>query len=96
MGHPLKLAADGLAMQVDVFTRNGPCAVPRPKVGLTLANFLDRLFDPAVRLGTSTPKADPAGDYTGSCFIADGVHPDLVIDEMVEPSGRQRRDESLI
>jgi len=26
MGHPLKLAADGLAMQVDVFTRNGVSA----------------------------------------------------------------------
>ena len=76
MGHPLKLAADGLAMRVDVFTRNGLCAFPRPKVGLTLANFLDRLLYPAVRLGTSTPKADPAGDYTGSCFIADGVHTD--------------------
>jgi hypothetical protein len=63
-------------MQVDVFTRNGLCAFPRLKVGLTLANFLDRLLDPAVRLGTSTPKADPAGDYTGSGFIADGVHPD--------------------
>jgi hypothetical protein len=43
-------------MQVHVFTRNGLCAFPRPKVGLSLSDFLDRLLDPAVRLGTSTPK----------------------------------------
>ena len=76
MGHPLKLAADGLAMRVDMFTRNALCAFARPKVGLTPANFLDRLLDPAVKLGTSTPKADPAGDYTWFMFHrADGVHP---------------------
>ena len=76
MGHPLKLAPDGLAMRVDMFTRNALCAFARPKVGLTPANFLDRLLDPAVKLGTSTPKADPAGDYTWLMFHrADGVHP---------------------
>ena len=76
MGHPLKLAADGLAMRVDMFTRNALCAFARPQVGLTLANFLDRLLDPGVRLGTSTPKADPAGDYTWLLFRrADGVRP---------------------
>ena len=76
MGHPLKLAPDGLAMRVDMFTRNALCAFARPQVGLTLANFLDRLLDPGVRLGTSTPKADPAGDYTWLLFRrADGVRP---------------------
>jgi len=76
MGHPLKLAADGLAMRVDMFTRNALCAFATPKVELTSGNFLDRLLDPAVRLGTSTPRADPAGDYTWLMFHrADGVHP---------------------
>jgi ABC-type molybdate transport system substrate-binding protein len=76
MGHPLKLAAAGLAIRVDMFTRNALCAFARPKVGVTPANFLDSLLDPAVRLGTSTPKADPAGDYTWLMFQrADGVHP---------------------
>ncbi len=47
-----------------------------PRVGLTAANFLDRLLDPAVKLGTSTPKADPAGDYTWTMFRrADVLHP---------------------
>jgi Bacterial extracellular solute-binding protein len=76
MGHRLKLAADGLAMRIDMFTRNALCTFARPKVGLTLANFLERLLDPAVRFGTSTPKADPADDYTWLMFYrADGVHP---------------------
>ena len=47
-----------------MFTRNTLRGVAVPKVGLTAENFLDRLLDPAVRIGTSTPKADPAGYYT--------------------------------
>jgi len=59
-----------------MFTRNALCTFARPKVGLTLANFLERLLDPAVRFGTSTPKADPADDCTWLMFHrADGVHP---------------------
>jgi molybdate transport system substrate-binding protein len=68
MGHPLKLLADGRASRVAMFTRNALCAFAVPKVGLTPENFLDRLLDPAVKLGTSTPKADPAGDYTWLTF----------------------------
>jgi molybdate transport system substrate-binding protein len=68
MGHPLKLLRDDRATRVAMFTRNTLCGVAVPKVGLTTANFLDRLLDPAVRLGTSTPKADPAGDYTWAMF----------------------------
>ena len=64
MGHPLKLLQDGRAIRVAMFTRNTLCGVAVPQVGLTTENFLDRLLDPAVKLGTSTPKADPAGDYT--------------------------------
>src|ERR1700731_2355881 len=66
-----------------MFTRNTLRGVAVPKVGLTAENFLDGLLDPAVRIGTSTPNADPAGDYTwlmfhraealraGSCEILD-------------------------
>jgi molybdate transport system substrate-binding protein len=68
MGHPLKLLADGRASRVAMFTRNAVCSFTAQKVGLTPANFLDRLLDPAVKLGTSTPKADPAGDYTWAMF----------------------------
>ena len=76
MGHPLKLLADGRATRVAMFTRNALCAFATPKTGLTSANFVDRLLDPAVKLGTSTPKADPAGDYTWLMFHKiDALHP---------------------
>jgi len=68
MGHPLKLLRDGRAMRVAMFVRNTLCGVAAPKVGLTTANFIDRLLDPAVKLGASTPKADPACDYTWAMF----------------------------
>jgi molybdate transport system substrate-binding protein len=76
MGNPLKLLADGRAVRVDMFTRNTLCAFAAPKVGLTDANFIDRLLDPAVKLGTSTPKNDPSGDYTWLMFHKiDTIHP---------------------
>jgi ABC-type molybdate transport system substrate-binding protein len=50
------------------FTRNRLCAIARTAVGLTGANMLDRLLDPAVRLATSTPGADPGGDYAWAVF----------------------------
>jgi molybdate transport system substrate-binding protein len=50
------------------FTRNRLCAMSRAAVGLTTNNMLDRLLDPAVRLATSTPGADPAGDYAWAVF----------------------------
>jgi molybdate transport system substrate-binding protein len=76
MGHPLKLLADGRAAQVAMFVRNRLCGFALPKVGLTTADFLDRMLDPRVKLGTSTPKADPGGDYTWAMFHrADVVRP---------------------
>jgi ABC-type molybdate transport system substrate-binding protein len=59
-----------------MFTRNTLCAVAQPRVGLSTANLLERLLDPVVKLGTSTPKADPAGDYTWAMFrLADKLKP---------------------
>jgi ABC-type molybdate transport system substrate-binding protein len=43
---------------------------------LTADNLLDRMLDPAVRLATSTPGADPGGDYAWAIFArANAVHP---------------------
>jgi len=76
IGHPLALLREGLATRVAMFTRNGLCGFAPPRIGLTTANFVDRLLDPAVKLGTSTPKADPAGDYTWAMFHkVDALHP---------------------
>jgi len=59
-----------------MFTRNTLCAMAMPHVGLTTANFLDKLLDPGVKLGTSTPRADPSGDYTWAMFrLADKLRP---------------------
>src|SRR5215472_909125 len=76
MGHPLKLREQGRATTVAMFTRNALCAMAMPHVGLTTTNFLDKLLDPGVKLGTSTPKADPSGDYTWAMFrLADTLRP---------------------
>ncbi len=67
-GHPERMVIN--------FTRNRLCALARPAVGLTAANMLDRLLDPAVRVATSTPGADPGGDYAFQVFArADAIHP---------------------
>lgn len=59
-----------------MFTRNRLCALGRTALGLTPDNLLDRLLDPKVRLATSTPGADPAGDYAWAVFArAEAIHP---------------------
>ena len=68
MAHPQALAAVGRAGAVQRFTRNRLCLLARPEAGVTADNALDRLLDPAVRVGTSTPQADPSGDYTWELF----------------------------
>jgi molybdate transport system substrate-binding protein len=48
----------------------------RPGLALTSATLLSAMLDPAVKLGTSTPKADPSGDYAWAMFAkADAVTP---------------------
>jgi molybdenum ABC transporter molybdate-binding protein len=74
MGHPLKLQQEGRATRVAMFTRNTLCGIAVPRIGLTPTNFLDRLLDPAVKLGTSTPKAEPSGDYTWAMFRRAGSY----------------------
>lgn len=75
MGHPLKLLRDGRAANVIMFTRNRLCAFAKPDVGLTPANFAESLLSATVKLGTSTPVADPSGDYTWQMFrLIDKAH----------------------
>ena len=63
MGHPRKLAEAGRAGPVALFTRNRLCALASPRAAVSAGTLLERMPDPAVRLGMSTPKADPSGDY---------------------------------
>ena len=68
MSHPEALAAAGKGGPVQRFARNAMCALARPGLALTPETLVPTLLDPAVRLGTSTPKADPAGDYAWLVF----------------------------
>jgi len=76
LGHPTRLAAQGLAGAPVIFTRNRLCVVGRPEPRMRADAILDLLLDPSVRVGTSTPKLDPSGDYTWAMFQrAEAVRP---------------------
>lgn len=68
MKHPEKLAAAGWGQPVVLFTRNSLCGLAQPEIEVSSANLLDVLLDQKVRVGTSTPKADPSGDYAWELF----------------------------
>ncbi|WP_026792884.1 substrate-binding domain-containing protein [Pleomorphomonas oryzae] len=63
MAHPHRLAATGVAEAPTCFAHNRLCVIARAELGLTEANFLSVLANPSLRIGTSTPGDDPAGDY---------------------------------
>jgi molybdate transport system substrate-binding protein len=67
--HPAALAAAGRTTgPVLIFARNELCALAKPELKVTSATLVDVLLDPTVRLGISTPKADPSGDYALALF----------------------------
>jgi molybdenum ABC transporter molybdate-binding protein len=68
MGHPQRLAAAGLSFEAVAFAQNRLCALASPRIEVTPATLLDRMLDPAVKLGMSTPVADPSGDYAVQLF----------------------------
>jgi ABC-type molybdate transport system substrate-binding protein len=68
MEHPQALAAEKRSGPVVPFARNRLCALVRPGLEVTPESLLDRMLDPQVKLGTSTPKADPSGDYAWEVF----------------------------
>jgi molybdate transport system substrate-binding protein len=76
MEHPQALSAAGKAGPVVLFARNRMCALVRPGVAVNPATLLDRMLDPNVKLGTSTPVAAPSGDYAWEIFRnADRLRP---------------------
>lgn len=68
MEHPQALASAKRSAPVVLFARNRLCALVRPGLEVTTASLLERMLDPQVKLGTSTPKADPSGDYVWEVF----------------------------
>lgn len=74
--HPQRLAAGGHWQAPRVFTRNAMCALATATVDATPQTLLDVMLRADVRLGTSTPRADPAGDYAWALFRrAESVRP---------------------
>ena len=76
MANPQALAARGKSTPPVILARNTLCVLARKDVGLTADNMLNRLLDPAVSIGTSTPGNDPGGDYARAVFAkADSIQP---------------------
>ena len=74
--HPRRLAARGGWQTPTVFTRNALCALTSEQINATPDTLLATLLRADVRVGTSTPRADPSGDYAWVLFRkADGVQP---------------------
>jgi molybdate transport system substrate-binding protein len=72
LGSPRKLESQGRTVVPTIaFARNRMCVVSRKSAGVNAANFIDRLLAPRVRVKTSTPIVDPAGDYAWALF--DGI-----------------------
>ena len=74
--HPQRLAARGGWQPATGFTRNALCALISEQINATPDTLLATLLRADVRVGTSTPRADPSGDYAWVLFRkADGVQP---------------------
>jgi ABC-type molybdate transport system substrate-binding protein len=76
MANPLMLSREAKSGPVVLFARNQLCALVRPGLTVTPDTVLSTMLNPSIKLGTSTPKADPAGDYTWAMFAkADAGRP---------------------
>lgn len=78
--HPQRLANQGQWQAPVVFTRNTLCALAQGAVAVTSDTLLSTMLQPQLRLGISTPKADPAGDYAWALFQkADALQPGATV-----------------
>src|SRR5215470_17865796 len=76
MEHPQALHEQNKSGPVIRFARNTLCALVKPGPKVDSSNLLEYMLDPGVKLGTSTPKADPSGDYALEVFRkADAIRP---------------------
>ena len=62
--HPQALRDEKKSGTVLRFARNKLCALVKPGLAVDNVTLLDRMLDPGVKLGTSTPKADPSSAQT--------------------------------
>jgi ABC-type molybdate transport system substrate-binding protein len=76
MASPTRLAAERGGLTVTPFVRNRLCIQGMQRLDLTPQTLLDRMLDPKLVLATSTPHADPGGDYAWAVFPrAERLHP---------------------
>lgn len=68
LAHPQRLVSLQLSSRVEPFARNRLCATVRNIAGLTEPPLLEVLLDSRWRVATSTPGADPSGDYAQQLF----------------------------
>jgi molybdate transport system substrate-binding protein len=68
MDYPQALNRSNKSGPVLRFARNKLCALVKPGLVVDSAHLLDRMLDPAIKLGTSTPNSDPSGDYAFDVF----------------------------
>jgi molybdate transport system substrate-binding protein len=66
--HAQALTDAGLSGPSVLFARNTLCVVSNADRPYETGNLVDTLLKPETRIGTSTPTADPAGDYTWEMF----------------------------
>ena len=66
--HTERLVAAGKLRSSNVFASNSLCIIARPDFPISESTLIDTLLAPTTVLGTSTPGADPAGDYTWQMF----------------------------
>jgi molybdate transport system substrate-binding protein len=87
MTHPQVLHDLGKSRSVTRFTCNTLCALLRPGLNVTRETLLDTMLDPAIKIGTSTPKADPTGDYAIEVFRKA---------EMIKPGARAALEQKAL
>ena len=68
MAHPTTLASAGMALPVVLFARNRLCALVQPGIEVNTSTLLETILRDDIRVGTSTPNADPSGDYAFQLF----------------------------
>lgn len=66
--HAQALTEAGVSGPSVLFARNALCVVTDAGRPLDSANLAETLLRPDIKIGTSTPLADPAGDYTWEVF----------------------------
>jgi molybdate transport system substrate-binding protein len=66
--HTEKLQSAGLLRSSNLFAGNALCVLARPGFSLAGRSVIDVLLADDVTVGTSTPGADPSGDYTWQMF----------------------------